>query len=135
MSSFSTPLIGLLGHALDLTAQRQTLVSQNIANVDTPGYHTRDLDFREELQQALSLDQTREDQANQTGQPDQEAASTTPFVREVPGLIERPDGNNVNIDRESLLLAQDQLQFQTEVAVLRSEFSRLQEAISGGSSQ
>jgi len=135
MSSFSTPLIDLLGHALDLTAQRQTLVSQNIANVDTPGYHTRDLDFREELQQALSLDQTREDRANQTGQPDQEVVGPTPFVREVPGLIDRPDGNNVNIDRESLLLAQNQLQYQTEVAVLRSEFSRVQQAISGGSSQ
>jgi flagellar basal-body rod protein FlgB len=117
MSSFSTPLIDLLGHALDLTAQRQTLVSQNIANVDTPGYHTRDLDFREELQQALSLDQTREDQANQTGQPDQEAASTTPFVREVPGLIERPDGNNVNIDQEasSLLLYQQAYQASAQV--------------------
>ena len=69
MSSFSTPLIDLLGHALGLTAQRQTLVSQNIANIDTPGYHARDIDFRRELQQALSLDQTREDQANQTGQP------------------------------------------------------------------
>ncbi len=60
---------------------------------------------------------------------------TTPFVREVPGLIDRPDGNNVNIDRESLLLAQNQLQYQTEVAVLRSEFSRLQAAIQGGTGQ
>ena len=57
MSSLSTPLIDLLGHALDLTAQRQSLVSQNIANLDTPGYHTRDLDFHQELQQALSQDQ------------------------------------------------------------------------------
>jgi flagellar basal-body rod protein FlgB len=135
MSSFSTPLIDLLGHALGLTAQRQTLVSQNIANIDTPGYHARDINFRQELQQALSLDQTREDQANQTGQPDQEVAGPTPFVREVPGLIDRPDGNNVNIDRESLLMAENQLQYQTEVAVLRSEFSRLQEAIQGGTSQ
>jgi flagellar basal-body rod protein FlgB len=135
MSSLSTPLIDLLGHALDLTAQRQSLVSQNIANIDTPGYHARDINFREELQQALSLAQTREDQANETGQPDQEVAAPAPFVREVPGLIERPDGNNVNIDRESLLLAQNQLQYQTEVAVLRSEFSRVQQAISGGSSQ
>ncbi len=42
MSSLSTPLIDLLGHALDLTAQRQSLVSQNIANIDTPGLsHSR----------------------------------------------------------------------------------------------
>jgi len=132
MSSLSTPLIDLLGHALDLTAQRQTLVSQNIANVDTPGYHTRDINFREELQQALSQSQSKDE----ASQPDQEAGgSSTPFVRQVPGLIERPDGNNVNIDREGLLLAENQLQYQAEVAVLRSEFSRLQQAISGGNSQ
>ena len=56
-------------------------------------------------------------------------------MREVPGLIDRPDGNNVNIDREGLLMAQNQLQFQTEVALLRSEFSRLQMAINGGGGQ
>jgi len=117
MSSFSTPLIDLLGHALGLTAQRQTLVSQNIANIDTPGYHARDINFRQELQQALSLDQTREDQANQTGQPDQEVARPAPFVREVPGLIDRPDGNNVNIDQEasSLLLYQQAYQASAQV--------------------
>ncbi|MFZ0312626.1 MAG: flagellar basal body rod protein FlgB [Candidatus Korobacteraceae bacterium] len=130
MSSLSTPLIDLLGHALDLTAQRQSLVSQNIANLDTPGYHTRDLDFHQELQQALS-----QDQMEPANPPDQSVGGTTPFVREVPGLIDRPDGNNVNIDRESLLLAQNQLQYQTEVAVLRSEFSRLQAAIQGGTGQ
>ncbi|MGA2370678.1 MAG: flagellar basal body rod protein FlgB [Candidatus Korobacteraceae bacterium] len=117
MSSLSTPLIDLLGHALDLTAQRQSLVSQNIANIDTPGYHARDINFRQELQQALSLDQTREDQANQMNQPDQEVAGPTPFVREVPGLIDRPDGNNVNIDQEasSLLLYQQAYQASAQV--------------------
>jgi flagellar basal-body rod protein FlgB len=115
-------LIPLLSRALDLTAQRQTLVSQNIANIDTPGYHTRDIDFRQELQRAL---------------PDEENLSATavPFVREVPGLIERPDGNNVSIDRESLLMAQNQLQYQTEAQLLHSEFNRLQLAINGGNGQ
>ena len=120
MSLLETPMIGTLARALDLTAQRQTLVSQNIANIDTPGYHTRDLDFRQELQRAAMEDQQ---------------VTSEPFVREVSGLIERPDGNNVSIDRESLLMAQNQLQFQTEVAVLRSEFNRLQLAITGGNSQ
>lgn len=120
MSLLSTPLMTVLNRALDLTSQRQTLVSQNIANVDTPGYRTRDLDFGQELQRALNSD-------------DESAA--TPIVREVPGLVGRPDGNNVNIDREGLLMAQNQLQFQTEVALLRSEFSRVQAAINGGGSQ
>jgi flagellar basal-body rod protein FlgB len=117
MSLLDTPLLNTLGRALDLTAQRQTLVSQNIANIDTPGYRTRDIDFRQQWQRALT--------------PDGESDSP-PFVREVPGLIERPDGNNVSIDRESLLMAQNQLQFQTEAQLLRSEFNRLQLAINGG---
>jgi flagellar basal-body rod protein FlgB len=117
VSLLDTALSPLLSRALDLTAQRQTLVSQNIANIDTPGYHTRDIDFRQELQRAL---------------PEDDAGATAPFVREVPGLIERPDGNNVSIDRESLLMAQNQLLFQTEAQLLHSEFNRLQLAINGG---
>ena len=122
MSALTTPLIDLLSHALDLTAQRQALTTQNVANVDTPGYHTRDIDFRSELQRAMVME-------------DSEPMGSTPFVREVPGLVERPDGNNVSIDREGLLMAQNQLQFQTEAQLLHSEFNRLQEAISGGSGQ
>ena len=122
MSALNTPLIDLLSHALDLTAQRQALTTQNVANVDTPGYHTRDIDFRSELQRAMVME-------------DADPMGSTPFVREVPGLVERPDGNNVSIDREGLLMAQNQLQFQTEAQLLHSEFNRLQEAISGGSGQ
>ncbi len=122
MSSVETPLVNLLTHALDLTAQRQGLVTENVANIDTPGYHARDIDFHSELQRALTMEHA-------------DPVGSTPFVRQVPGLIERPDGNNVNIDREGLLMAQNQLQFQTEVQLLHSEFSRLQEAISGGSGQ
>jgi len=46
--------------------------------------------------------------------------------------MERPDGNNVSVERESLLLAQTQLQFRTGVELLRSEFRRLQMAINEG---
>ncbi len=117
MSLLDTPLVVALSHSLDLIAQRQSLVSENIANIDTPGYHTRDIDFRQELERAASLDQD---------------VAGAPWVREVSGLIERPDGNNVSIDRESLLMAQNQLQFQTAAQLLHSEFNRLQLAITGG---
>jgi flagellar basal-body rod protein FlgB len=120
MSLLDTPLVQILSRSLDLTAQRQTLVSQNIANIDTPGYRTRDLDFQREMQRALSGDGD---------------AAASPMVREVPGLVDRPDGNNVDIDRESLLMAKNQLQFQTAAQLLHSEFNRLQLAINGGSGQ
>ncbi len=120
MSLIDTPLIHNLTRALDLTTLRQRVVSENIANIDTPGYQTRDIDFAGEFQKALQGD-------------DLDAGSEAVAVHTLRGLEQRPDGNNVSIDRESLLMAQNQLQFQTGVAVLRSEFSRLQLAISGGS--
>lgn len=100
---------------LDLTATRQRLVTANLANVDTPGYRTKDVAFQSELQRAMYW-----------------SGATTPAVRSVPGLIARPDGNDVSVDRETLLLAETQLQFRMGVEMLRSEFRRTLMAINEG---
>jgi len=118
MSWMETPELQRMERFLDVAALRQSLVSSNIANVDTPGYRTRDIDFEKEMQKAISA-------PNRT--PD-------PVVEEVSGLIERPDRNNVSVDRETMLLAQTQLQFQTGVALLKQEFKRLAIAITEGKS-
>jgi hypothetical protein len=47
----------------------------------------------------------------------------------VDGLIARPDGNNVSLDREGLNLAEAQLKFKTGVALLREEYQRVMDAI------
>jgi flagellar basal-body rod protein FlgB len=107
----------LLERYLDYGSMRQTLVSSNIANVDTPGYHTRDIDFRAELQRAMNVG------------PDNASA---PFILSVRGLLARPDGNNVNVDRESMLLAELQLQFKAAASVLRAEFAEIHTAIREG---
>jgi flagellar basal-body rod protein FlgB len=57
----------------------------------------------------------------------------TPAVRQVEGLIQRPDGNNVNLEREGLLLAETQLRFNAGVQLLRKEFARILLAIREGS--
>jgi flagellar basal-body rod protein FlgB len=111
----NTPLLHLSERALDVATARQTVIANNMANIDTPGYHARDVDFGSELQRALS------------GPPN--GTETTVASRSVPGLIERPDGNNVSMEREGLLSAQTQLQFDTAVQVIRSEFKRFQMAI------
>ncbi|MBI1749393.1 MAG: flagellar basal body rod protein FlgB [Acidobacteria bacterium] len=111
------PNLRRLERYLDLAAARQTIVASNLANVDTPGYRTRDLDFNAELRRAethLTSDAAR------------------PVVREVEGLTERPDGNNVSLERESMLLAQTQLQFRLGVQLLRAELRRVQLAITEG---
>jgi flagellar basal-body rod protein FlgB len=108
-----------LSHYLDYTAQRGSVIASNIANLDTPGYHARDVDFKSQLASLLSSDEQ----------------TPTPKVVEVAGLTERPDGNNVNMDREGLALGQTQLQFQTGVALLKSELHRLSQAIHEGAGQ
>ncbi len=50
----------------------------------------------------------------------------------MPGLVTRPDGNNVSIDRESLLLSEVQLQFGIAEQLLKSQFKNLQMAITEG---
>jgi len=102
---------------LDVTSMRQTLVSTNVANVDTPGYQTRDVDFRGEMARAVNGD-------TQDGM--------SPFVMPVRGLLARPDGNNVSVDREAMLLAEVQLQFKAATSILRAEFARIHSAIHEG---
>ena len=117
MSLMNTAQFHLLERFLDLTAQRQALLSSNIANIDTPGYRTRDIDFHGELVRAM--------QSEETG-------PTEPLIREVPNLIARPDGNNVSVDREGLLLSQVQLQFSAASQLVKDEFKTLKLAITGG---
>jgi flagellar basal-body rod protein FlgB len=119
MNLIGTPLMQRLSHFLDATACRSGIIAGNIANIDTPGYHARDLDFRSQL----------------TALTGEDAQPATPRVIEVAGLTERPDGNNVNIDREGLALGQAQLQFQTGIALMKSELHRLNQAIHEGAQQ
>lgn len=116
MSMIDTPNINILERYLNLTSFRQGLISSNLANIDTPGYKTVDIDFQGELSRALT-------------EPE---GHSMPFVEQVQGLIERPDGNNVSIDREALLLSQTQMQFTAAIQLMRAEFRNLTQAINGG---
>jgi len=110
--------ISVLTRFLDLTMRRSELVMSNMANIDTPGFKTKDVNFRQELEKASG---------------ELESASLPPAARQVRGLIERPDGNNVSLERESLLLAQSQLAFNAGVQLLRDRFKMISAAIHEGS--
>ncbi len=114
----TTPLLQALQGYLKVTADRQQLVTSNMANVDTPGYHVKDVNFQVAMQQAIN---------EGSG-----GLQSAPSAMEVPGLPERPDGNNVNIDRESMMLSETQLQYQMGVQLIKEEFHRLLTAIKEG---
>jgi flagellar basal-body rod protein FlgB len=111
---------------LRLTTSREQAISANMANVDTPGYHTRDINFNGELNRAMNgfLSQTEDGM---------ESVQMNPVVQEVPGLMERPDGNNVSLDREGLLMSETQLQYQIGIQLIKRQFHQILSAINGGS--
>ena len=99
---------------LDLTSDQMKLTAENMANVDTPGYKTQGFDFAQEFSLALRAD-----------------GATPAAVRavNVDGLTARPDGNNVSMDREGMQLAKTQLEFRTGISLLRSQYTRVMDAI------
>jgi len=107
------PIAGQLERYMDLLSARQKLVASNIANADTPGYHTEDIDFQSEFQNAAGL---------------------APRTIEVTGLAMKNDGNNVSLDRESRLLSENALRFQLASSLMRTEIQSVREAIKEGQS-
>jgi flagellar basal-body rod protein FlgB len=110
----TTPMLDALQGYLKVANNRQQLVATNMANVDTPGFHTKDINFQAAMQQVL----------DKGGEVQLTAAS-----RNVPNLPERADGNNVNIDRESMMLSETQLQYQMGVQLIKEQFHELLTAI------
>lgn len=106
-------LAGQLERYMDLLSARQKLVASNLANADTPGYKTRDIDFQSEFQNATGFG---------------------PRIVEVAGLSVKNDGNSVNLDREARLLAENALRFQLASGLLRSQIRLVRSAIEEGRS-
>jgi len=105
------PIAGQLERYMDLLSARQKLVASNIANADTPGYHTQDIDFQSEFLHA-------------TG--------GAPRAAEVTGLPVQNDGNNVSLDREARLLAENALRFQVASQLMKSQIRVVRSAIQEG---
>jgi|SRR5271156_5515382 flagellar basal-body rod protein FlgB len=99
---------------MNLLSARQKLVASNIANADTPGYKTKDIDFATEF-------------ANQLG-----SGSGSPAAIDVAGLRTKNDGNNVDVDREARLLAENALRFSVATQLAHGEIQTLKSAIDEG---
>ena len=108
------PIARNIEQYMNLVSARQKLVASNIANADTPGYKTRDIDFESEFRSLVE--------------------GGEPRTLEVAGLSVKNDGNNVSIDRESRLLAENALRFNMASNLMRAELKMLKSAIDEGKS-
>jgi len=115
----------MLEGLLNLTARRQQALASNIANIDTPGYKSLDVPFQQELSMSLRMAAT---EPSHMIQPALTAASA--FV-ESGGEI-KPNGNNVDLDRQMTELTKNGLQYITLVQYLNQKLRTLRSSINEG---
>jgi flagellar basal-body rod protein FlgB len=125
----------ILEKSLDATLLRHEVITQNIANVDTPNYKKSTVKFEEFLSNALNDSNFKGFKTNSRhidiGGSNIE--SVNPVVtKDNKELSTRLDGNNVDIEAEEALQAQNILQYNTLVQSLNSGFNRLKTAITEG---
>ena len=126
MKLLNDPTIDATARFLDYLSAREKIIANNIANIDTPGYRVKDLTFYREL---ISLSGRKEF----PGATLMEASGPLHFrVVDVEGLQTKPDGNNVNLDREMAKLSETALQYATMVQMLVKKFKILHEAATEG---
>ena len=108
------PISQSLEKYMDVLAARQKVVTSNIANADTPGYRTKDLDFQHEFQDLLNGGEA-------PGAPS-----------EVTGLRINNDGNNVNLDREARLLSENAIRFSIASNLAKGQLRMMKSVIQDG---
>jgi flagellar basal-body rod protein FlgB len=122
--------VGSLHAALDYHLERHTVLSSNVAHVDTPGYHPHDLrrvDTAESYSSALNVAMERTNGAHfQT--PNADAAALDGRIFEDLSSGAGNDGNYVSLDREAAKVAANQLRYDVVSAVVSAELSQLRYA-------
>jgi flagellar basal-body rod protein FlgB len=111
--------VDLLSKLLDVTSVRHRVIANNVANINTPGFHRVEVNFEDALAQAL------------TGRSEGKALKIQPQLVQPTGDPERVDGNNVDIDAEMGKLEQNTLLYKVYAQVLAGQIASMRSAISG----
>ncbi len=116
--------INVLDKAADASWMRNEVIANNIANATTPGYKRQDVAFESELRKALGYDGT-ESMDEKVKNVRTASLNPMPYIDNA-GYSYRLDGNNVDIENENVMLAENQLKYQGLLNSISSEFKNLQ---------
>ena len=115
--------INVLDRAAAAAWQRNEAISNNIANVDTPGYKRQDVAFESVLQQALGNNRY-ESMDDKVANVDLSRLRGRAYL-DYANYSYRLDGNNVDIENENVMLAENQLKYQGLISSINQEFTNL----------
>ena len=116
----------ILDKAADASWMRENVITNNIENIDTPGYKRQDVDFESVLQKALgktkysSLDKKVRELNQDLGK------LTTTSYTDAANYSYRLDRNNVDENTENAELASESLRYQLLTTAITNNFSRMQ---------
>jgi flagellar basal-body rod protein FlgB len=123
--STDAAVVAALRHSMTIAAARQVISAGNLANANTPGFRTQELEFAVTLDttvaRTLAITDSRHLQL-----PD----ASMPPAREAEDLPARRDGNTVQIDRELLAMTRASGEFQRAQTALAAKFRLVRYAIS-----
>ena len=114
--------INVLQRASEASAKRHEVISNNIANVDTPNYKRQDVSFQNVLNGAIHNSSTLDEAVRNI---DLNTLNANVYT-DGSSLSYRLDGNNVDIETENAYLAENQLRYYTLLDSISQEFTRLQ---------
>lgn len=130
MSQLFDKTTNVLSAALDLYMLRHSLISDNIANAETPGFKARRIEFEGEL--ARVLDEHKKGAVDLEARPQRSLASVRPLIYEDPQAEVGQDRNTVDMDREMAALAKNDMKYSAATESIGRKFALLKYAIGEG---
>ena len=126
MDLFRNNLVSAMDKSLDGLWRRQEVISENIANFETPGYKRKYVSFEDDLKSAL------ESKATVKGETASKIDATRVSINEDESSTMRFDENGVDLEQENIDMVRTNYQYMYSQRVLSDHFSRLRCAISEG---
>ncbi|AJD90992.1 flagellar basal body rod protein FlgB [Jeotgalibacillus malaysiensis] len=120
--------ISSLERGLDYSAVKQKVIANNVANVDTPGYKSKDVSFEAMLQDEINLSSTAADPRHFDLS---NVGSNGVSITQRPYSI-RENGNGVDMDKEMADLATNQIYYNSLIERISGKFGSLNSVIKGG---
>jgi len=114
-----------LERSLDAAWLRNDVISQNIANVDTPNYKRKEVKFEEFLNSEMKYSRISNGKSRLQGSGD------IKVIEDHKNYSYRLDGNNVDIEREMAKLAENTLRYNTLIQRMSGQFNKIRTVIRG----
>ncbi|EWG67282.1 putative proximal rod protein [Enterobacter sp. DC4] len=124
--------------ALRLLSRRQDILASNIANADTPGYMARDINFTQQLKDAVNRQHPVSGPLSLTLTSGMHIAAKAPTTIDDPQLLYRvpdqpsADGNTVDMDRERVNFADNNMKYQSSLTFLSTQIKNMTSVINQG---